>query len=139
MPESINNPKVLRIFDLLRPHWKAMVIALGAVAGEAITDLLEPWPIKIVFDYVLQSRQLPGWMIMVVGWIGEGKLAVLSFALAAVAAIAIAGAASSYLETQRFARQSLDNVETTLLARSIKLTAAGNDQDRHAYRSLRRR
>src|SRR5881296_485504 len=98
MAQTINNPKVLRIVDLLRPHWKAMALALAAVTGEAAADLLEPWPIKIVLDYVLQSRQLPGWMLIVTGWIGEGKLAVLSFALAAVAAIAIAGAASSYLE-----------------------------------------
>src|SRR5437667_349172 len=95
---AIEKPRVLSIIDLLRPYWKGMTIALVAVAGEAATDLLEPWPIKIVLDYVLQSRQLPNWMIAVVGWIGEGKLAILSFALAAVAAIAIAGAASSYLE-----------------------------------------
>ena len=74
-----------------------MTMALVAIAGEARTDLLEPWPIKIVLDYVLQSRQLPGWIIVVIGWIGEGKLAILSFALLAVAAIPVIGAASSYL------------------------------------------
>src|SRR5437868_9070647 len=98
MPQAINNSKVLRIIGLLQPHWKAMTMALFDVAGEATTDLLEPWPIKIVLDYVLQSRQLPVWMIEVIGWIGEGKLAVLSFAMLAVAAIAIAGAGCSYLE-----------------------------------------
>ena len=65
MPQAINNPKILRIIDVLRPHWKAMTVALVAVAGEAATDLLEPWPIKIVLDYVLQSRQLPAWMLLV--------------------------------------------------------------------------
>src|SRR5512132_3580450 len=91
-------PKTLRITDLLRPHWKAMTMALAAVAIEAAMGLLEPWPIKIVLDYLLQSRRLPGWMIVVVSWMGDSKLAILNFAVVAVAAIAVVGAVSSYLE-----------------------------------------
>src|SRR5437763_5991632 len=93
-------PRVLPITDLLQPHWKAMTMALLAVAVGAAMDLLEPWPIKIVLDYLLQSRPLPAWMIVWVGWIGSGKLAILNFAVVAVAAIAIVGAVSSYLENR---------------------------------------
>ena len=28
--------------ELLRPHWKAMSLALVAVIGETVTDLLDP-------------------------------------------------------------------------------------------------
>ena len=63
-----------------------------AVAGEATTDLLEPWPLKIVLDYLLQSKRPPDWMSVMVGWIGQNKLAVLNFAVVAVAVIAIMGA-----------------------------------------------
>ena len=49
----------LRIIDLVRPHWKALTIALVAVLGETLTDILEPWPIKIVVDNILQSKKLP--------------------------------------------------------------------------------
>ena len=48
------------MIDLLRPHWKALTIALVAVLGETLTDILEPWPIKIVVDNILQSKKLPG-------------------------------------------------------------------------------
>src|SRR5579862_2991262 len=133
MPQAIKNRKVLRIIDLLRPHWKAMMIALVAVAGEATTDLLEPWPIKIVLDYVLQSRQLPGWMIMVVGWIGEGKLAILSFALAAVAGIAVAGAASSYVEnylTASVGQWVMHDLRRTLYHHIHRLSLAEHDEKR---------
>jgi ATP-binding cassette, subfamily B, bacterial len=85
------------ILGLLRPHWKAMTLALVGVAGEAAASLLEPWPLKIVLDYLLQARPLPGWMMPLVEWIGSGKLAVLNVAVLAVAVIAIAGAASGYL------------------------------------------
>src|ERR1700674_4836976 len=133
MPQAINNPKALKIIDLLRPHWKAMTIALVAVAGETTTDLLEPWPIKIVLDYVVQSRQLPGWMIVVVGWIGEGKLAILSFALAAVAAIAIAGAASSYLEkylTASVGQWVMHDLRRTVYHHIHRLSLAEHDEKR---------
>jgi hypothetical protein len=54
-------PKVLPISDLLRPHWKAMTMALAAVAVGVAADLLEPWPIKIVIDYLFQSGPMPPW------------------------------------------------------------------------------
>ena len=58
LPES-RSPRRLRIIDLIRPHWKALTIALVAVLGETLTDILEPWPIKIVVDNILQSKKLP--------------------------------------------------------------------------------
>ncbi len=88
----------LNIIDFLQPHWKSLTLALLAVACEVATDVLEPWPLKIVIDYVLQSKRPPDWMSVMVGWIGQNKLAVLSFAVAAVAVIAIVGALSSLLE-----------------------------------------
>ena len=49
----------LKIIDLVRPHWKPLTIALVAVLGETLTDILEPWPIEIVVDNILQSKKLP--------------------------------------------------------------------------------
>jgi ATP-binding cassette, subfamily B, bacterial len=129
----ISKPKVLSIIDVLRPHWKAMAMALVAVAGAAATDLLEPWPIKIVLDYVLQSRPLPGWMVVVVGWIGEGKLAILSFALVAVAAIAVSGAVSSYLEkylTATVGQWIMHDLRRTVYHHIHRLSLAEHDQKR---------
>ncbi len=45
---------VLLIAQLVRPHWKALVVAVLAVLGETLADILEPWPIKIVVDNLLQ-------------------------------------------------------------------------------------
>ena len=52
-------PRRLRISDLVRPHWKALTIAVVAVLGETLTDILQPWPIKIVVDNILQSKRMP--------------------------------------------------------------------------------
>ncbi len=89
----------LKVASLLRPHWKGLTIALIAVLGETITDVAQPWPIKVIVDNILQAKKLPKWLDgFVTGTFGHDKLAILNFAVAAVAAIAILGAASSYVE-----------------------------------------
>ncbi|HET6932395.1 MAG TPA: ABC transporter ATP-binding protein [Candidatus Acidoferrum sp.] len=89
----------MSIIRLIRPHWKALTLAFVAVLGQTFSDVLEPWPIKIVIDNILQSKKLPGWLAgFVTGIFGQDKTAILNFAVAAVAAIAVVGAISSYFE-----------------------------------------
>src|SRR5207245_10414429 len=88
-----------RVLNVLRPHWKALTMAFVAVLGETLADVLEPWPIKVVIDNVLQSKELPGWIGGVVrSLFGRTPYATLDFAVAAVAAIAVIGAISTYTE-----------------------------------------
>jgi subfamily B ATP-binding cassette protein MsbA len=76
-----------------------LVLAFIAVVGEAATDLLEPWPLKIVFDYVFGTKHLPAWMSSFLGaTFGLTKVDILHFAVLAVIIIAIAGALSAYAE-----------------------------------------
>ncbi len=131
--QAAGKPKSLRIIDLLRPHWKALTLALLAVAGETVTDLLEPWPLKIVLDYLLQSKRLPGWMSGVVGWMGPDKLAVLNFAVVAVAVIAVVGALSSYLEkyvTASVGQWVMHDLRRTLYHHIHRLSLAEHDEKR---------
>jgi ATP-binding cassette, subfamily B, bacterial len=99
MSVPLTGAPVLSITGLLRPHWKAMAMAMAGVAGIAVTELLEPWPLKIVIDYLLQARTPPGWMGSAVGWFGADTLAVLNVAVLAVAVIAVGAAASSFLQS----------------------------------------
>lgn len=91
--------KKLKLSHLLRPHRGMLVLAFIAVLGEAGTDLLEPWPLKIVFDYVFGTKHMPAWMSgLIGGTFGLTKVAILHFAVLAVIVIAAAGALSSYAE-----------------------------------------
>jgi len=133
MARIIKKPKVLRIVDLLRPHWKAMTMALVGVGGAAAADLLEPWPIKIVLDYALQSRPMPGWMIGMVSRIGGGTLAILNFAVAAVAGIAVAGALSSYLQnylTTNVGQRIMHDLRRAVYHHIHRLSLAEHDDKR---------
>jgi ATP-binding cassette, subfamily B, bacterial len=95
----VPRPGKLRITRILRPHWKALTIAWLAVLGETLADVLEPWPIKVVVDNILQGRKLPGPLNLIVTNIfGTNAYAILYAALAAVLLIAVVGAVSSYTE-----------------------------------------
>ena len=62
MDKAASKPSRLNIKSLLRPHIKLLMVGLAAVIGEGVADLLQPWPLKIVLDNVLQSRQIHGWL-----------------------------------------------------------------------------
>ena len=119
---------------LLRPHWKALSLALVAVAGETVTGLLDPWPLKIVVDNLLQSKPLPSWLAGVVAhFAGQNKFAVLNFAVAAVAGIAIIGAVSSYTEkylTTSVGQWVMHDLRRKLYQHIHHLSLAEHDQKR---------
>jgi subfamily B ATP-binding cassette protein MsbA len=91
--------KKVKLGYLLRPHRTMLAIAFIAVLGEAATDLLEPWPLKIVFDYVFGAKHMPSWMSRVLSaTFGLDKVSILHFAVLAVIVIAVVGALSAYAE-----------------------------------------
>jgi ATP-binding cassette, subfamily B, bacterial len=83
------------VTGLLAPYWKSLTVAFAAMLIEGAAALLEPWPLKIVFDHVIGSKAPPPWLI---GWVTNDSLVILSTAAVAVVTIAIIGAASSYIQ-----------------------------------------
>jgi len=97
---SSEHASQLHVAQLMRPYWMTLSIAGVAVVGETLTDVLEPWPVKVVVDSVLQSKPLKGWFGDVVFRIfGHNALAVLNFTVFAVVIIAVLGAISTYVES----------------------------------------
>ena len=123
-----------QITHLLRPHWKTLAIAFLAVIGESVTDLLEPWPLKIVLDYVLSSKQMPDWLASLINsLLGQDKLAILNFAVIAIGAIAVAGAISSYTEnflTTSVGQRVMHDLRGMLYHHIQRLSLAYHDQKR---------
>src|SRR5689334_4131297 len=101
---EIDNPplpsaRALSIRHLLRPHWRALALAFAAVIVETVTDVMEPWPIKVVVDNLLQSKPFPTWWRQTLGaWFPQDQAGTLNLAVAAVALIAVVGAISAYAE-----------------------------------------
>ena len=109
-----------------------LVLAFIAVLGEAGTDLLEPWPLKIVFDYVFGTKHMPSWMSGIIGaTFGLNKVAILNFAILAVIVIAAAGALSSYAEkylTTSVGQWVMHDLRRVLYHHIQRLSLAYHDQ-----------
>lgn len=118
----------IKITRLLWPHRKSLALALVAIIAESATGLLEPWPLKIVFDYVFGSKRMPGWLARLLDTtVGQDKLSVLNFAAAAVIIIAVVGAISSYTEkymTTSIGQRVMHDLRLTLYNHIQRLSLA---------------
>ncbi len=122
----------LLVRELLRPHLAALTLGLAAVMGEGLANLLEPWPLKIVFDSVLRSQPLHGRLARLLeASFGTDALAVLKLACVAVLAIAALDAVCSYAEkylTTSVAQWVTHDLRRTLYSHIQRLSLAYHDQ-----------
>src|SRR6185437_6587626 len=127
-------PKRLTIGALLRPHWAALTLGFIAIAGETAANLLQPWPLKIVLDDVLRSRQSHAWaMNLIHRLVGTDKIAVLKFACVAVLGIAVLDAICTYGEkylTTSGAQWVSYDLRMAIYAHVQRLSLAFHDQKR---------
>ena len=85
---------------LLRSYWKQLVIAAIAVVGVTAADLLQPWPLKVVLDYVIANRPMPKWLNSLTNLVfGGDRVSILNFAIIAVAIITLIDSLSSYTQS----------------------------------------
>jgi len=87
----------LTVRALLRPHAKPLAVAAVAMALQGLSELFEPWPLKIIFDYVLGSKAMPAWLD---AWLRDGhdRLTILNIAAVSVVIIAVVNAVSAYTD-----------------------------------------
>jgi subfamily B ATP-binding cassette protein MsbA len=114
---AVRKPPVLSVVGLLRPHWKAMTLAMVGVAGAAGTEILEPWPLKYVIDHLFDGN----------------PFAVIRMAVMGVAAIAVGAAASSCLQnylTTTVGQQVMHDLRLVLYHHIHRLSLAEHDETR---------
>src|SRR5437016_10008524 len=87
---SLRPRKRLTIRRLLKPHAFSLGLGFLAVLGEAIANLLQPWPLKIVLDEVFRSNAAKtGLPQFVHHLLGADKLSMVKLACLAVLGIAL--------------------------------------------------
>jgi ATP-binding cassette subfamily B protein len=120
------------IRELLRPHKKALLLGTLAAIGDAIANLLDPVPLKLVLDNVLRSKAPTGWPnTLILSLAGTDKLAIIKFAAIAVLAIALFGALCTYAEkllTTRVGQWVMHDLRQTLYFHIQRLSLAYHDQ-----------
>ena len=131
---SLRPRKRLTIRRLLKPHAFSLGLGFLAVLGEAIANLLQPWPLKIVLDEVFRSNAAKtGLPKFVHHLLGADKLSMVKFACLAVIAIALLDAVSTYAEkylTTRVGQWVTYDLRRTLHGHIQRLSLAFHDQKR---------
>jgi ATP-binding cassette, subfamily B, bacterial len=130
----IGKAEDLTIVALLRPHLSALIGGFVAVIVGGVADILQPWPLKLVFDNVLKTKPTHGWLSRFISsTMGQDTFAILNFAAAAVVIIAIVGAVSSYAEkylTTSVGQWVMYDLRRTLYSHIQRLSLAYHDQKR---------
>jgi ABC-type multidrug transport system fused ATPase/permease subunit len=102
-------PRALRY---LRPHWRAAAISVIATVVVSLLALLEPWPLKVLFDSVLGTVPLPRPLARVLGPVTNNKVTLLLVVVAAGFALTLLSNAlkvlNSYFETRVSQGMTLD-------------------------------
>jgi subfamily B ATP-binding cassette protein MsbA len=133
-PVALRPRKRLTIRQLLKPHAGSLSLGLLAVLGEAVANLLQPWPLKLVLDEVFKKSSgktsIPQF---VYHYLGTDKLVMVKLACLAVIAIAILDAVSTYFEkyfTTSVGQWVTYDLRRALYAHIQRLSLAFHDQKR---------
>ena len=101
-----------RVMRYLRPHWRAAVVSVVAAVVVSLLALLEPWPLKVLFDSVLGNVPLPAIVARAIAPLNPDKMTLLVVVVTAGFALTLVGNAlkvlNSYFETRVSQRMTLD-------------------------------
>src|SRR6185503_18083644 len=130
--QAVGTQDGLNILELLRPHRRQLWLGLLAIAGESIAGLLEPWPLKIVLDDLLQGKNQHGWLHrFILTTAGSAPRNVLLFACIAVLVIAVTDALCTYAEkylTTNVGQWVAHDLRRTIYTHVQRLSLAYHDQ-----------
>ena len=83
----------------VKPYRAFLALAFLGALGETLADLLQPWPLKLLFDQIFNNRPLPAAIsAFVTKAFGQQALDLLYFVLFAVVGIAALNAWASYIQ-----------------------------------------
>ena len=101
-----------RVMRYLRPHWRAAVVSVVVAVVVSLLALLEPWPLKVLFDSVLGNVPVPPAVARVMEPLKHDKLTLLLVVVAAGFALTLVSNAlkvlNSYFETRVSQSMTLD-------------------------------
>jgi ATP-binding cassette subfamily B protein/subfamily B ATP-binding cassette protein MsbA len=117
----MTNHKLPNVREIVGAHlWemrRGLSTALLCIFGFALMELLAPWPLKIVFDYVLLDKPLPASLAWLSGLMAQGKpTAVVAISLGVVL---IAGGKSMFDYFQHFQTSRMGHQLVHILRREL--------------------
>ncbi len=89
--EGIALRDVFKVYSIfapnLRKYWKWFVLAYLALFAATVMNLLKPWPLKFIFDYILLNKTMPRRIAFLNAIAGHDKFILLAVLCAGIIAI----------------------------------------------------
>jgi len=89
--EGVGLRDVYRIYRLSVPHvktyWKRFALAYLALFAATIMNLLKPWPLKLIFDYILLNKPMPHRIMFLTAMAGNEKMTLLAILCTSIVVI----------------------------------------------------
>lgn len=96
----------------LRETKGSLALAAAGVLGTTLTDLVSPWPLKLIFDYVLLQKELPATLATLDRWFAGNAFWLLTTLVGFYGLNALAGNGFAYLESYFTSRIGFQLVTT---------------------------
>ncbi len=77
-----------RFYPYIRKNARRLLLAQAAGAGYILTGMLEPWPMKLIFDNVFFERPLPALLAPVLGFTDDRRVLLLIVLIISIIVIA---------------------------------------------------
>src|ERR1051326_826015 len=125
------SPERISVARLLTPHWKTLTVGLLAAMASSVMDLLQPWPLKIVIDYVIGTKRVPDWLTALAPNIAHDRVALLNATALSLIAIALTGAVASYIQSMTMTSVGqwvMHDLRTTLYHHIQRLSLSYHDE-----------
>jgi ABC-type multidrug transport system fused ATPase/permease subunit len=120
-----------RVLPYLRPHWRAAVVSVVTTVLVSLLALLEPWPLKVLFDSVLGSHPVPAPIAPILAPLGNDKVALLLVIVGAGFALTLLNnglkVLNSYYET-RVSQSMVLDFRSELFRHSQRLSLDFHDR-----------
>ncbi len=97
--------------DLCQRKW-SIVFAFLSLLGATVMELLSPWPIKLVVDYILLAKPLPQSYLWLEPLFSSGTTVALVVISGSIAIIALLSGGFAYLQTYLSAKVGYEMVYT---------------------------
>jgi len=121
------------VFGYLRGAKMSLALAVLGMLGVTATDLLRPWPLKLIFDYVLLGKPLPTYLSFFEGIFGGGRVLLLAMMAVAIVLIALLSGAFTYLQvyiTSRIGNELVYTLRRVLFAHLQRLSLSFHNRSR---------
>src|SRR5713101_6529127 len=89
--------KIYRTFlPYLKPYWLRILVAYASLIGMVLMTVLEPWPLKLIFDHILWNKPLPDRIGSLTWVFGADRLALTTLFCFALLFIVLLNSVFSY-------------------------------------------